>query len=186
MLAYGNHHAGVCARGFGARALAMLGRSDLASRAADEAGATARRFSHPFTMAIGLILAGMAYQTLNDEEATRRLAEDAEAVSIEHGFPLMLAWALALKGWAVRNRSAAQALEIARGAVTSAVATGSRQFHTWLLGVLAEPQLAAGLVDEGLKTVGEALAYADMSGERFYVGPLHRIRDELTGHARLS
>jgi DNA-binding winged helix-turn-helix (wHTH) protein len=186
MLAYGNHHAGVCARGFGARALAMLGESDLARRAADEAVTTARRFSHPFTMAIGLILAGMAYQTLNDEETTRRLAEDAEAVSVEHGFTLMLAWARALKGWAVRNRSAAKALEIAREAVTGAVATGSRQFHTWLLGVLAETQLAAGLVEDGWNTVDEAIAYADMTGERFYVGQLHRIRDELTARARLS
>jgi DNA-binding winged helix-turn-helix (wHTH) protein len=184
MLAYGNHHAGVCARGFGARALAMLGECDEARRAADEAVATARRFSHPFTMAIGLILAGMAYQTLNDEETTRRLAEDAEAVSVEHGFTLMLAWALALKGWAARNRSAPEALEIAQGAVTSAVATGSRQFHTWLLGVLAETQLAAGLVDDGLNTVDEALAYAGTTGERFYVGQLHRIRDELAARAR--
>jgi hypothetical protein len=186
MLAYGNHHAGVCARGFGARALAMLGESDLARRAAHEAVTTARRFSHPFTMAIGLILAGMAHQTLHDEETTRRLAEDAEAVSVEHGFLLMLAWALALKGWALRNRSAGEALEIARGAVTSAVTTGSRQFHTWLLGVLAETQLAAGLVDEGLNTVDEALAYADTTGERFYVGQLHRIRDELVARERLS
>jgi hypothetical protein len=186
MLAFGNHHAGVCARGFGARALAMLGEPELARRAADEAVTTARRFSHPFTMAIGLILAGMAYQTLNDEEATRRLAEDAEAVSAEHGFTLMLAWALALKGWALRNRSAAKALEIARDAVTSAVATGSRQFHTWLLGVLAETQLAAGLADDGLKTVDEALAYADMTGERFYVSQLHRISDELAARGRLS
>jgi predicted ATPase len=137
-------------------------------------------------MAIGLILAGMAYQTLNDEDATRRLAEDAEAVSAEHGFTLMLAWALALKGWALRNRSAAQALETARDAVTSAVATGSRQFHTWLLGVLAETQLAAGLADDGLKTVDEALAYADMTGERFYVSQLHRISDELAARGRLS
>jgi hypothetical protein len=51
--------------------------------------------------------------------------------------------------------------------------------------VLAEAQLAAGLVDDGLNTVDEALAYADTSGERFYVGRLHRIRDELAARARL-
>jgi len=186
MLAYGNHHAGVCARGFGSRALAMLGESDLARRAADEAVTTAGRFSHPFTMAIGLILAAMTYQTLQDEETTLRIAQDAEAVSVEHGFTLMLAWAHALKGWALRNRSAAEALNIARSAVTSAVATGSRQFHTWLLGVLAETQQAAGLVDDARNTVEEALAYVDMTGERFYLGQLHRIRNELAAHARLS
>jgi hypothetical protein len=41
----------------------------------------------------------------------------------------------------------------------------------------AETQLAAGLVEEGLNTVEEALAYADETGERFYVGQLHRIRE---------
>lgn len=61
---------------------------------------------------------------------------------------------------------------------------GSRQFHTWLLGLLAETHLALGQMDEGTDVVDQALAYAHATGERFYVSQLHRVRTELTTRAR--
>ena len=48
-----------------------------------------------------------------------------------------------------------------------------------MLGLLADAQLKAGRHAEAMKTVEEALALADATGERFYDAELHRLRGEL-------
>jgi predicted ATPase len=48
-----------------------------------------------------------------------------------------------------------------------------------MLGLLADAQLKAGRHAEAMKTVDEALALADSTGECFYDAELHRLRGEL-------
>jgi adenylate cyclase len=48
-----------------------------------------------------------------------------------------------------------------------------------MLGLLADAQLKARRHAEAMKTVEEALALADATGERFYDAELHRLRGEL-------
>jgi hypothetical protein len=183
MLAFGNHHAGVCARAFTARALALLGDAEAARAAANEAVARARQASHPFTLALALVFAAATFHVLRESETVKQLADDAESVSLAHGFALMEAWARALKGWTLRDTAGAEALATVRAAVTAAAATGSRQFQTWLLGILAETYLAGGLVDQGIEATEQALAYAETTGERFYLAQLHRVRAQLAARA---
>lgn len=179
MLVFGNHHAAVCARAFAARARALLGRGESARIAADEAVARARDFGHPFTLALALVFASATHQVLRDALAARRLAAAAEALSLEHGFGLLLAWARALKGWSMRDENAADAVPLLRDAVSAAAGTGSGQFQTWLLALVAETLLAAGSVDEGIAVVDQARALARTTGERFNERELQRIRQEL-------
>lgn len=184
MLAFGNHHAAVCAYAFAARARATRGEADAARADASEAVTRARAFSHPFTLALALVFAAATRQLLSETEPVRQLAEEAEALSVEHGFTLMQAWARALIGWARRDTNGPEAADLVQSAVTAATATGSRQFHTWLLGLLAETHLAAGQLGRGADIVDQALAYARATGERFYMRHLEHVRIELTTRAR--
>ena len=53
-------------------------------------------------------------------------------------------------------------------------------FQSYYLALLAEAYGKAGLAEEGLAALAEALTVVDKSGERFYEAELHRLRGELT------
>jgi DNA-binding winged helix-turn-helix (wHTH) protein/predicted ATPase len=179
-LSYGNHHAGVCARAFAARALASQGRCDEARAAADDAVREARRFAHPFSLALTLVFAAATHQLLREPDDVVTLAEEAEAISSAHGFRLLLAWASALRGWSLSlsDRPAA-AVEIVRDAVSAALRTGSGQFRTLFLCLLAEAQLAAGDPAAGLAAIQDAFGVLQSTGERFHEAELHRLQGQL-------
>jgi predicted ATPase len=179
-LSFGNHHAGVCARAFAARALASLGRCDDARAAADEAVREARCFAHPFSLALTLVFAAATHQLLREPADVATHAEEAEALSVAHGFRLLLAWARALRGWtlSVSDRSA-EGVGMVRDAVSAALHTGSGQFRTLFLCLLAEAQLAAGEPAAGLATIQDAFGFLRGSGERFHEAELHRLQGQL-------
>jgi predicted ATPase len=179
-LTYGNHHAGVCARAFGARALAAVGRCREAREAARESVMRARGFDHPFSLALALVFASATHQVLHEPEPVATYATEAETMGVTHGFTLLLAWARALKGWAMcTSEAAAEAVEVVTDAVASARDTGSGQFRTLLLCLLAETHLAAGQTAAGLAAVDAAFEVLETTGERFHEAELHRVRGEL-------
>jgi predicted ATPase len=59
-------------------------------------------------------------------------------------------------------------------------ATGAGIFYSYFLALLAEVYGKAGLAEEGLTALAEALTVADQSGERFYEAELYRLKGELT------
>lgn len=179
-LQYGNHHAGVCARSFAGRSLAAVGRAGDARRAAEESVADARRFGHPFSLALSLVFAAATYQLLRVPDAVRDRAAEAEELSVSHGFALMAAWARALKGWAAKDGgNPSSAVDLVRDGAASALATGSGQFRTYFLALLAETQLKAGQAPAAASTLDEAFGWVQRVGERFHEAELHRLRGEL-------
>jgi predicted ATPase len=177
---YGGHDAGACARWFRGCALALLGRVDEAVRVGDEAIALARKLEHPFSLGLALFFAAMVHQARRDPLAARTHAEAAVVIARDQGVRLLLAWATTLAGWAM----AAQGDRVGgmtrmRAGLADAQATGSPQFRSHMLGLLAEAHLAAGAHAEGLQFVDEALAIVARTGEAFYEAELHRLRAEL-------
>jgi DNA-binding winged helix-turn-helix (wHTH) protein/tetratricopeptide (TPR) repeat protein len=186
-LRYGNHHPGVCARSFAARALAVQGRSAEAILAADEAVAEARRFEHPFTLALALVFGAATHQTLRAAAAVLDRAQEAAEISLRHGFPLILAWAEALTGWAsLATGESTRASAVVREAVDSALATGSGQFRTFNLALLAEAHYRAGDVPAALATLDHALTWVRGMDERCYEAELHRLTGEIGATASPS
>jgi DNA-binding winged helix-turn-helix (wHTH) protein/predicted ATPase len=178
-LAYGNHDAGVCSRLFASRALALQGRLAAAVRMAAAAVEQARELDHPFTRALALVFAASVHHTARDAERARDRAAEAIAIGETHGFRLACAWARSVEGWALAELGApGRAADVCRSAVADALATGSHQFGTFLLGLLAEVQLKAGRIDQATITVGDALETAHRTGERFHEAELHRLLGE--------
>jgi len=180
MLDYGNHHAGVCASAFAARALAAAGRRAEAQRAAAAAVASARGCDHAFSLVLALTFAAATSQTVGDRGDVAARAAEAEAIAARHGFRLLSAWARALAGWAAASPGASSAaVDTVRDAVASAFATGSGQFRTYFLALLADAHLLAGQRRDGLAVLDEAFDWARRMGERFHEAELHRLRGEL-------
>ena len=184
---YGSHDAGVCAQSFGARALAFLGRPEDAVRSSDDAIALARRLEHPLSIALALTFRAAADQSLRDVGAAAEHAGEAVAVAREQSFALILAWASVTDGWAaVRGGDREAGLRQIRDGIAAARKSGSDQFQPYLLGLLSDACLSAARPAEGLQAVREALAFADRTGERFYLAELHRLHAELMLAARTT
>jgi DNA-binding winged helix-turn-helix (wHTH) protein/predicted ATPase len=177
---YGNHDAAVCARAFDGRALALLGDLDAATRSSDTAIALGRQLGHAFTLALALVFAAGVHQFRRNAAMAARYAAEAVALCREHSFPLVLAWALTLEGWAAVETAATDAgMGLIEDGLTRARATGSEQFRPHLLGLAAAAHLRRGSLLEGLACVEEALSVARRTGERFYEAELHRLDGEL-------
>ena len=177
---YGNHDAGVCCRMFGGRVLASLGRADEAREMGEEAIRLAEELQHPFTRALALYFVSAIYQVLSEPEEAERRADEAIALSRDHGFRLVELWATVISGSvAATGRDARTATVLMRQAIEAALGSGSDVFLPYHLGLLARAQLEAGDLETGLATVREGLVRARRTGERFYEAELLRLQAAL-------
>ena len=173
---------GVMCVNFDAWALQLLGYSDQALTRSREAQALAEALSHPFILATALAFSALFHQFRREAQAAQARAESAIALLTEHGLSphwravatLPLGWALAEQGeaqeWIAHMR---QAQEVFR-------TLGGRFFLPYQLGLLAEALGKAGRAQEGLAVLGEALATARRTGERWCDAELLRLQGEIT------
>jgi predicted ATPase len=177
---YGNHDAGTCARMVGAWTLGLLGFPERAVALSREAIALAERLGHPFNLAFAYLCAAYPHQLMREAAAARRHAEAALALAREHGFPLALGWATAVRGWAIAaaGAGAGGVAEIREGLARTR-ATGNQSYESYVLTQLAEACLMTERVEEGLAAIAEGLAMVARTGERFYEAELWRLRGEL-------
>jgi DNA-binding winged helix-turn-helix (wHTH) protein/predicted ATPase len=177
---YGSHDAGMCCRNFGGWAFALRGRSGEADRASREALDMSRRLGHPFSLALTHFFAAANAHARRDVEAVRTNAAAAVAVAREQDFRLVLAWALALEGWAaVEHGHVRDGMDQIADAIVGVRETGANQFIPYLLGVKAESLLKHGAARDGLNAVAAAFDAAESTGERFWLAELHRLHGEL-------
>jgi predicted ATPase len=79
----------------------MLGDEVAAQRDSLEALRAARALKHPFSLALALSFAAWLHQFRGDVALLRQSAQEALAISQEHGFQFWIGWNEALLGWAV-------------------------------------------------------------------------------------
>lgn len=182
---YGGHDPGACARQFNARALVFLGRANEAVEESHAAIRHAEALADPFSLTIALVFAAAVNHARRDPASTRAHAAAAARIADDQGFRLLLAWASVFAGWAnVEQGDRDGGLRQIQKGVAEALATGSQQFVSHFLGILAESWLRAGAYEPGLHTITEAFDIVRRTGERFYEAELHRLRGELLLGAR--
>jgi len=180
---YGNHDASTCARYFSALSLALAGEEEHARSMADSSLAVARSLKDPFSLAMSLHFASAMAQVLGDNVLSAQHAEACRQIAMEHDLPLLRAWSTGVLGWC-----ATEAGDLVRGigliteAIAALQATHSRQFMSYLLGLLAEAHMKAGHYADAMKAAKDGIAMADTSGERYYSAELHRLHGELLAH----
>jgi DNA-binding winged helix-turn-helix (wHTH) protein/predicted ATPase len=176
---YGNHDPGVCALAHGAWALALAGESEAARRSAVDAIALARTVGHRFSEAHALLYTARLHQLEGDWRATLARAETADGLARGSGFAQLVAWADVMRGWALVQAGDTQTgIDTARRGIAAIAGSGSRDFMTYFLGLLAESLARAGQAAAALDVVTEALGLAERCGERFYEAELRRLRAE--------
>ena len=103
----------------------------------------------------------------------RQLAE-------EQAIPFWSGRAAVLEGWAIgRTGRPDEGAATIRRALDALLATGVRLWRPYHLALLADVEGRAGLHDQALAHVVEALRQVEDTGERWYEAELHRRRGEL-------
>jgi predicted ATPase len=142
--------------------------------------ALARALSHPYSLAFAQFWVAWVSQVRRDVLAVREHAEAAVALSSAQGFPLWMATATTLRGWALAEQGQVdEGIAQIRQCLDTSRATGAKLGRSHFLALLAEAHGKAGQAEEGLSALTEALTLADESGERFYEAELYRLKGEL-------
>ena len=174
---------GVATQAFGSVALWLLGRPHEALAASERSLELARTLDQPSSIAIATHFATMLHQLRGDAAAVAQSAEAAIELAVGEGFSFWHAGALVLRGWARVARAAAagdgdaeEGLADIRRGMDAWLATGSRTYHTYYLGLLADALQRLGRPVEAIAPLDEALAAAGQLPEGLYEAELHRLK----------
>jgi predicted ATPase len=172
---------GIVHRHYARLALQVLGYPDQALASSRGALALAEALSHPFILAHELALSAFFYQFRREGRTAQPRAEAAIDLVSEHGLsPFWGAQATLMRGWALSEQGQAEeGISDLRHALDVYQTFGHCLTRPYNLGLLAEALGKAERAQEGLAVLGEALATAHQTGERWYDAELHRLQGEL-------
>jgi class 3 adenylate cyclase/predicted ATPase len=157
---------------YDAQALWHLGRLQSTVRRIEDAIARAKELTTPYNSAFAFFHAACIHRYLGDKAGARRWALQSIALSEEHSFPYLRAFAMALRGWSGGVTEAEEALEAFRQ-------TGAGLWGVEVLAILAEVYADAERSTEALEHLEASLAEGRRTGERWREAEVHRRLGEL-------
>jgi class 3 adenylate cyclase/predicted ATPase len=158
----------------------MLGYPTQAVQAMENTLAHARELDNPNSVGISLLFLAQLSQLRREPERATTRAEEALAVSAEHGLPALELWCLLPRGWATAYRGDVRAgIADIRESMDRRRSIGMGAVWPWYFALLAEAQGLAGQVDDGLSSLEEALGWVERNDERLYEAEVHRLKGEL-------
>ncbi len=177
---YGGHDPGVHSLGFQSLVLWRLGYPDQAADRIQAALNLARELSHPYSSVLAFNLGAICHLMRGEGEPAWQLSDAGYSLSVEHGFQGVVAFALAVRGWALvqRNKAEEGALQLREGLSTMRQ-QGMEAARPWFLSALAGACAELGQAEEGLGVIAEAMQVVNKTGEHSYVAELHRLSGEL-------
>jgi len=170
---------GVATAAFGSVAYLLVDRPDDAARCIDRALTLARHLAQPSTLAVALHFAAMYYQVRDEAEQTERFARDGVALAVEEGFSFWHAGGRVLMGWSRAARKLSDGVDEIRRGIAAWLATGSRTYHSYYLGLLADACYRLGRLDEARAAVEEGLTVSTELGEGIWRRQLEALRQQL-------
>ena len=161
-------------------ALWMLGYPDQALKRMHETLATARNLAYPYCKTMALVGSAWVHLFRREAGAARELAEQAVALSIEHGFAWTQAYATPVSGWALAEEGlVGDGIGKIREGLAALEQIGHRMRRPQHQGLLAEACARAGQIDEALAMITQALDTATRTGVQANAAELHRLKGEL-------
>ncbi|TMK52894.1 MAG: zinc-ribbon domain-containing protein [Alphaproteobacteria bacterium] len=176
---FSGHDPGVCARGVKAISMALSGFPQRAMELGAEALTLARSLSHPYTLVLAMWQFGIALQVVRQRRSCGDLATELIELSQEHDFPAMRGAGMFFSGWATADGG-----ELEQGIALmeqgfALFSVGRRITRPYMLATLASAKADFGNPGEGLELLEDALASIEVSGERWWLAEVHRLRGRL-------
>ena len=170
--------------------LFCLGFPDQALAQSSAAIAEALRLAHPPTVAMSLTIGAVPLWFVGDDATLAELADHLVAVAAEQGFPYWSAWGTVCRGWArVKNGDVAEGISLLRSGLSAYHATGAEAFMPHHIDLLARACEIAGLIEEAVTLLDDALQIVEKTGERWFAAELNRHKGQLLlqqGHSETA
>ncbi len=164
------------------RAFASWARGDLEASLADahDAIAGAREIGHAATLMFALSHASLTLLHAGHHDETSTLIDELVDLADGKGTLYWKAYGLLLRGWlAASSGDAAQAVETIASAMADMRSTGASGYAPWYLSILARAQAELGHIEDARRTMAEALAAMEATGERWCEADVHRRAGEI-------
>jgi adenylate cyclase len=145
-------------------------------RAGDHSLELAKQTSQPSTQAIALHFAAMLHQLRGDVATTAKHARAAQALAAKEGFLFWGAGATIFAGWAAAASGKGGGVETIQRGLSDWLATGSRTYQPYYLGLLADALLRQHRPRAALPALEQAIAAARALPEGLYEAELHRLK----------
>ena len=175
---FSGHDPGVCAHMCRGINMALLGFPQQAMKLGAEAVTLARSLSHPYSLALAMWLFAIVLQVGRQTQICRDVATELIALSREHNFPTMGSGMFFL-GWATADGGELeQGIALMEQGLPLHLAVRPLN-RPYMLAVLASAKADLGKPGEALELLEDALASTEVSGERWWLAELHRLRGRL-------
>jgi class 3 adenylate cyclase/tetratricopeptide (TPR) repeat protein len=161
------------------------GDRDGAERAFAEQEAHARAGGRPFDLAYALSWNARYSLIIRDYPAALRFAEESHSLCNSNGYAMYgeitaILCATAQAALECHDPAAVQrAIAVVIDKIAELKQLGTRHGHCYYIGELAGLQAAAGELEAAHATIDAAIAYAEDSGDRYFLSPLHHRRAEI-------
>lgn len=131
------------------------------------------------TVAFALLFGGVLSELRREPQVAQTRSEELTSLATEQGFPLLLAGAMIIGGWALAagGKGEAGVLQLRRG-LAARQATGAEGWLPYHLGPAADACRRAGQVEEALTFLTDALVRAERTSAHRFEAELHRLRAE--------
>jgi len=150
--------AAAIARGYASLNAWMLGSADSGRKRAAQMIASAQASNDPYHFAFAQYFESFLNYFLRYAPGAMAAADQALALSEEHGFPLTMARSQGILGWAqAQLGNPGEGISLIRRNLAGFAETGSRVMITDILTRLAEAQTLGGAINEALGTLEDAL-----------------------------
>ena len=159
--------------------MAWLGHVDSALVAVQDAVEWARRTGHPLSIANALTRAAVCPAILCDPARASLLAERGMASAQELGFPIYLALANVVLGWAsALDGKAEQGVRQIQHGMAMWRSTGAASGLPFFFGLLSEAMLARGDIERALTAADEGCQWSATNSEHTWGCRLHCARGD--------
>jgi len=160
--------------------LASLGRVTEAAKLAEEGLRYARESRHPYSLGHALSIKPRTHFYLREPEIACAHAEEAIALSEEHGFAEWMPWGRFNRGWAlaVLGRVEEGVAEMEEG-ITGFDRLGGVPFQRFSIALLAHGHARLGRHSKALNMLDKALEHVERSGELDGQAEMLRLKGEM-------
>jgi predicted ATPase len=160
--------------------LCALGYPDQAVERSEQAIRLANTLAHPFSQAFALTFGAVLHQLRGEWQRTAQRAQEALAISNTHKFSLFVACDTLLLAWAQQDtEQTTQRSENFQNGLARFRMSGARLTVPYYLALMAEAHGQAGRMDDGFRTIADAEAVMQATGEGFYAAEIHRLKGVL-------
>jgi predicted ATPase len=117
---------------------------------------------------------------VRDDMALGQQADQLVSLTIEQGFRQWHAQGTIYRGWVqARNGDVAEGMPLLRSGIVAFRASGTEAWLPHFLALHASACDLAGIAEEGLSLLDEAMQIVDRTGERWLEAELHRVKGQL-------